>query len=345
MEAGKIWAGLLAKRLLWVAALCAVASGVHLAWQRDLLSAAGFSALAKSVVWTPGQSDATDVPGEGSGRPAPALEVPSPVARASSAGRTLSVGTIFEPSAVTVAPPPLPIALDPITLDKETTCLARAIYHEAAHDPVAVRIAIAHVAMVRQAQSARQAPHNGPGAPPSPGSTSAAKASPGGASGSMCAVVYNGVNSLHGCLFVATCRGSGAAQPTGEAWREAQQIASDLMSGKIDALTATRKPELAEATHFHTTGERPGWLGSATKVAQVGRFVFLNRKPVEPVAVAGNREPPVTEAVLVKEDVAETPPPPTVPRKPLQRAEQASDSGAAKAKADRTAETWITGGQ
>jgi spore germination cell wall hydrolase CwlJ-like protein len=319
MDAIKLWVWLMARRVLWIAVVGGVIAGGRFAWQYELLSFSGMAAFAKTLVWTPGDPDNADIPSEGATK---SRRKARTMARAETE-RPTSVGTIFQTAETAPgAAPPLPVYLD-----RETTCLARAIYHEAAHDPAESRIAIAHVAMVRLAQAGQP---TGPNQP-------ATKAS-------MCAVVYGGMNSVLGCLFVATCRSSGAAVPGGDAWRQAQEIASQVMTGRIDAVAATGQPLLAEATHFHPKGERPGWVGSVAPLTKVGRFVFLSRKPLEPGAVAGNREAPPTETVGDKSSEPEAKSQPA-PKRPLQRAEQGGNETASKPQKVGSSDGWMNAGQ
>ena len=238
---------LVARRLSWLGIWAALLLGGYRAWEYEVVTVAGVIGIAKATALKVAGNDPADVPNEADGTWHP---------HASRSGRwAASVGPVFTAGEARVGP-----GLPPLNLDRDTKCLARAIFHEAAQDPVAARVAIGHVAMTRLAEVA---------------------AVP-GAKASMCAVVYHGINALHGCLFVATCRGKGAAEPTGDAWRQSQQIAVELMAGKLDIPAVTSQAQLAEATHFHILGERPAWTAGTTKVAQVGRFVFLSRRPVEP---------------------------------------------------------------
>ena len=98
-------------------------------------------------------------------------------------------------------------------------------------------------------------------------------------------------------------------------------------------------------------GERPGWLASTTKLAQVGRFVFLTRRPVEQARKQVSRdEPPSEPATPVKADSEADESDQSdrkmaaAPRQPLSRREPGSNEASAS-KPTRAAETWITGGQ
>ena len=169
----------------------------------------------------------------------------------------------------------------------------------------------------------------------------------------MCGVVFNGKNTPLGCLFVATCRNAGAAEPSGEAWRQAQQIAADLIAGRLNALAATRQPPLVEATHFHAVGERPGWLANVNKLTQVGRFVFLGRPAQAAAAVRKRRKwcptacaPPTVAVTANAESEAVEAPASVLPvRKPLARAAAAAAEAPVKAKAPRASDAWMSAGQ
>jgi hypothetical protein len=362
MTAIRLWLVLMAKRLLWAGLACALGFAGYRAWQADMLTASDLMARAGSMFankslfakqnpaqeWSAAPDRATESYRPASGNPDIAVGhdrghvVPTSAGQSgagqsgagqsgagqSGAGQsgtgqdTAAVGQVFEtPAQPPAKPPPLPIKLD-----RESTCLARAIYYEAAHDPLEARVAIAHVAMVRLAQA--------------------------GPKTTMCSVIFNGMNSPLGCLFVATCRNAGAAEPSGEAWRQAQQIAADLIAGRLDALAVTRQPPLAEATHFHAVGERPGWLGSVNKLTQVGRFVFLGR-PATATATAHqvpdvvpNRVAPPTVAVTAKAEPSQEDQPSVMAvRKPLARSAAAAADLPVKAKAPRTSDAWMSAGQ
>jgi spore germination cell wall hydrolase CwlJ-like protein len=341
MTAIRLWLVLMAKRLLWAGLACALGFGGYRAWQADMLTALDLAARAQSLFankilftkqktteeWNAATDRATESYRPASGNPdnERGLDrghvVPTSAGQSGTGQGAAAVGQVFE----TPAPPPAKPPPLPVRLDRESTCLARAIYYEAAHDPLETRVAIAHVAMVRLAQS-------------TPKST-------------MCGVVFNGKNTPLGCLFVATCRNAGAAEPSGEAWRQAQQIATDLTAGRLNALTATRQPQLTEATHFHTVGERPGWLANVNKLTQVGRFVFLGRPTAAMAAAplvldaAPNRVPPPTVAVTAKaEPSPDAQPSVMAVRKPLARAASVAPEAPAKPKA-RTGEDWMNAGQ
>lgn len=343
MTAIRLWLVLMAKRLLWAGLACALGFAGYRAWQADMLTASDLMARAGSMFpnksifvkqsptqeWNAAPDRATESYRPASGNPDIAgghdrgHVVPTSAGRSGIGQDTAGVGQVFE----TPAPPPAKPPPLPIKLDRESTCLARAIYYEAAHDPLEARVAIAHVAMVRLAQAGQKT--------------------------TMCSVIFNGMNSPLGCLFVATCRNAGAAEPSGEAWRQAQQIATDLMTGRLNALTATRQPQLADATHFHTVGERPGWLANVNKLTQVGRFVFLGRPAaatataIQVLDAAPNRVAPPTLAVTAnaESDAVEAPTSVLPVRKPLAKAAAVAAEAPVKAKAPRANDAWMSAGQ
>ncbi len=349
----RLWLMLMAKRLLWLSLACVLGFGGYRAWQADVLTGTNLVAKAKSLFvkqesvaersaaersighgrrsgesYKPASGALEGDRDLGQGHVVPTSTGQSPAGQAGTEqARTgqiaASVEAVVETSPQAAKPPPLPIKLD-----RESTCLARAIYYEAAHDPLEARIAIAHVAMVRLAQTTPKS--------------------------SMCGVVFNGKNTPLGCLFVATCRNAGAVEPSGEAWRQAQQIATDLTAGRLNALTASRQPALAEATHFHAVGEKPGWLPNVNKLTQVGRFVFLGRPAAVAAAapaplvpdVVPNRVAPPTVAVTAKAEASQEDQPSVMAmRKPLARSQATAADAPAKAKAQRASADWMGAGQ
>lgn len=345
MDAVKLWIAITAKRLAWIVlAVTLITSGAFVARRFDL-SVSRVASAAQSFVWSDNSvKPATSamepvVPSAAGAASSPITANTAPPADATSGemvttstveavaghrapGLSTSRETVLVANPGAPRPPPLPLHLD-----RESTCLARAIYHEAAHDPFEVRVAIAHVAVQRLAQAGQQG-----------------SALPGGKS-TLCSIVYHGLNSTYGCLFVATCRHAGAPEPSGEAWRQAQKIADDLLAGRLHAADAAKQPLLVTATHFHAATERPAWLGQVVKLAQIGRFVFSSRKPTEPADeadLAPNRAAPATLAVRASR--TETPgKAPSATRRPSVR--EAGDIGKTRSKARDSIDPWPSASQ
>ena len=172
--------------------------------------------------------------------------------------------------------------------ESEVRCLALAVYHDGAGEPLEVKQSFAQVAMNR----ARL--HKD--------------------SKSLCNIVYFGLGLPHGCVFRATCRKVGA--PTPEAspgWIQAMEIATEAVS--TDVLV----PKLRDATHFHAVTEpRPDWSRQLYKVALMGRYIFYSTQLID--EAADNPSAPAA-----KPDTEAAPPKPSRP-KPVARREQPSGS-------------------
>ena len=122
-------------------------------------------------------------------------------------------------------------------------CLALTVYYEARSQPLIEQVAVAQVVLNRV---------NSPHYP-----------------NNVCAVVYENhyPNQLHKCQFSFMCDGVAETYPDTEAWVQANQIASLVLSPTL--------PDLVEkATHYHADYVSPYWASTLTKVAQVGRHIF-----------------------------------------------------------------------
>ncbi|MFN3228657.1 MAG: cell wall hydrolase [Asticcacaulis sp.] len=83
----------------------------------------------------------------------------------------------------------------------------------------------------------------------------------------VCDVVYQGAFQRSGCQFSFTCNGAMSRRVERWAWRQAETVALEALSGKVMA-------EVGTATHFHTTAVQPDWSGRLIRVAQVGQHIF-----------------------------------------------------------------------
>lgn len=131
------------------------------------------------------------------------------------------------------------------------TCLARAVYHEARGEGDTGMRAVAEVVLNRVEDD--------------------------GFPGSICRVVYQGVDNPAGCQFSFACDGSEAARLEPAAWARAQGIAREMAAGAPRRLTDG-------ATHFHTVAVRPNWSRVYSMTAEIGAHRFYRR----PVQVASN---------------------------------------------------------
>jgi spore germination cell wall hydrolase CwlJ-like protein len=126
---------------------------------------------------------------------------------------------------------------------RERNCLATAVYFEARGESARGQKAVAEVILSRTRV---------PGRPKS-----------------ICGVVYEGSKRSTGCQFSFTCDGVADRVHNGDAWRQAQRIATNVMrtGGKVN-------PVAGGATFYHADYVSPGWASRMVKVASIGQHVF-----------------------------------------------------------------------
>ena len=131
------------------------------------------------------------------------------------------------------------------TRERALECLSQAVYYEAATEGIDGQRAVAQVILNRMRHSAY--PH------------------------SVCGVVYQGSDRLTGCQFTFTCDGSLARVPLQALWKQAQQVASAALNGKVYA-------PVGHATNYHADYVLPYWADSLDKSVQIGRHIFYRLK-------------------------------------------------------------------
>ena len=125
--------------------------------------------------------------------------------------------------------------------DRALTCLAQAVYYEAASEGADGGRAVAQVVLNRV--------HH-PGFP-----------------STVCGVVYEGSDRSTGCQLSFTCDGSMQRIPIASLWTRSKQIAEDALKGRVFA-------PVGHATHYHADYVLPYWADTLDKSAQVGRHIF-----------------------------------------------------------------------
>ena len=125
----------------------------------------------------------------------------------------------------------------------EERCLAEAMYYEARGEGEAGERAIAEVVFHRT--KARGYPH------------------------SLCAVVYQGAGSGHGCQFSFACDGEMLHARNAGAWARAKRLAVRILSG-VEQLGN----ETADAISFHAVDVEPGWDDHLVRTIQIGNHIF-----------------------------------------------------------------------
>ena len=119
-------------------------------------------------------------------------------------------------------------------------CLTQAIYYEAGFEPMSGRRAVAQVVLNRMRHPAFPK--------------------------SVCGVVYQR-NSTPVCQFSFVCDGSLDRRPEPGAWRIAEQLASEALSGKVEA-------SVGSATHYHADYVAPRWAPLLAKIQKIGAHIF-----------------------------------------------------------------------
>jgi hypothetical protein len=127
------------------------------------------------------------------------------------------------------------------------TCLAQAVYYEAAGEGVDGGRAVAQVVLNRLRH---------PGYP-----------------STVCGVVYEGADRMTGCQFSFACDGSMQRIPIPWLWTRSRQIAEEALAGKVFV-------PIGHATHYHADYVLPYWADSLDKSVQVGRHIFYRLRSV-----------------------------------------------------------------
>lgn len=138
-------------------------------------------------------------------------------------------------------------------------CLTKAIYYEAATEPVQGRESVAQVVLNRL---------RSPSYPKT-----------------ICGVVFQGVGGASGCQFTFACDGSMARPPEPRLWSEAQTIAKTVLDGRVPS-------RVGDATHYHAFYVSPAWDASMIETARIGAHLFYRRPDAAErgtAAVAGPR--------------------------------------------------------
>lgn len=123
-------------------------------------------------------------------------------------------------------------------------CLTKAIYYEAATEPVRGRESVAQVVLNRLRNPAYPK--------------------------TVCGVVFQGLGSASGCQFTFACDGSLARPPEPRLWGEAQTIAQTVLDGRVPSW-------VGDATHYHAFYVSPPWRASMIETARIGAHLFYRR--------------------------------------------------------------------
>lgn len=126
-------------------------------------------------------------------------------------------------------------------LDKQTRCLAQAVYFEARGEPFKGQIAVAQVVRNRVISSRHQT--------------------------SICQIVFAGSNRRNACQFSFACDGKSDRPKDKISWYRAVRVAALVASGNLRDLSGN-------ATHYHATYVNPAWAKSLTVTKNIGDHIF-----------------------------------------------------------------------
>ncbi|MGQ0559839.1 MAG: cell wall hydrolase [Sphingosinicella sp.] len=130
----------------------------------------------------------------------------------------------------------------PLDQLRAETCLAQAIYYEAANEPERGQRAVAQVVLNRMRHPAWP--------------------------NSVCGVVFQGpLRAGGGCQFTFTCDGSMARRPEPFKWEWARRLAAEALAGYVHA-------EVGTATHYHASYVSPRWAPHLRPAGVIGLHRF-----------------------------------------------------------------------
>ncbi len=136
---------------------------------------------------------------------------------------------------------PFVLQADAADQGRALTCLAQAVYYEAAREPKVGQEAVAQVVLNRLRHPAYPK--------------------------SVCGVVYQGAARPTGCQFTFTCDGALAHPPPPSLWIQAQAVARQALGGFV-------LKEVGSATHYHADYVAPSWAPTLVKMKQIGAHIF-----------------------------------------------------------------------
>jgi spore germination cell wall hydrolase CwlJ-like protein len=136
---------------------------------------------------------------------------------------------------------------DAVDRERAITCLAQAVYYEAAGEGIDGQRAVAQIVLNRV--------HH-PGFP-----------------STICGVVYQGGDRTTGCQFSFVCDGSMQRIPAQWLWTRSRQIAEQALAGKVFE-------PVGHATHYHADYVLPYWADSLDKSTEVGHHIFYRLRSI-----------------------------------------------------------------
>jgi spore germination cell wall hydrolase CwlJ-like protein len=130
----------------------------------------------------------------------------------------------------------------------EQRCLAEAMYYEARGEGIEGEEAIAEVIFHRMHRR--------------------------GYPGSICGVVYQGMDDAPACQFSFACNGEMRRPKVAHDWARAKLLAARILSGYTLLGNVT-----GGATSFHAVDVEPGWSSTLERTVQIGNHIFYRPMP------------------------------------------------------------------
>jgi spore germination cell wall hydrolase CwlJ-like protein len=90
---------------------------------------------------------------------------------------------------------------------------------------------------------------------------------------SICAVVYEGAKHSN-CQFSFACNGDMKRAKQAGAWRQAEALAAEILTGQVALKNAT-----GGAVNFHAVSVSPEWADTMDRTTQIGNHVFYRGAP------------------------------------------------------------------
>lgn len=162
--------------------------------------------------------------------------------------RATAVETVATPVAEAVQASPSAVELAMVKFAGEQRCLAEAMYYEARGEGAEGEEAIAEVIFHRMHHR--------------------------GFPGSICGVVYQGVENAPACQFSFVCDGEMRRPKVAADWARAKLLAAKILSGYMMLGNMTEG-----ATSYHAVDVEPDWSSSLERTVQIGNHIFYRPMP------------------------------------------------------------------
>ena len=132
--------------------------------------------------------------------------------------------------------------VSPERMDRETRCLAEAVYFEARSEPEAGQAAVAQVVLNRVKSGLYPSTISG--------------------------VVYQNRNRYMACQFSFACEGKSLRVTEPDAWARASHVATNVLNGD------TYIANVGSALNYHASYVRPGWARYLERAGTIGHHIF-----------------------------------------------------------------------